>query len=175
MIGGIKMTKIYRKTATIKAEQFDGGQKRVFGYRVIPSSMIDAITGMPAYYSILINDVKPEPDDDFPVDDVEVVFEVGDWIIKEPDEIKAIKNDVFKKTYAELPGIPEEVADWIEKCKHDGTSVGDMLCSERRPEKMRDWMALTPGTYEFNQRRYKEHQELVARAWLDGYQTEEDK
>lgn len=72
-----------------------------------------------------------------------------------------------------LPVIPKEVADWIEKCKNDGTSVGDMLCSERRPEKMRDWMALTPGTYEFNQRRYKEHQELVARAWLDGYQVED--
>lgn len=71
-----------------------------------------------------------------------------------------------------LPVIPKEVADWIEKCKNDGTSVGDMLCSERRPEKMRDWMALTPGTYEFNQRRYKEHQELVAHAWLDGYQVE---
>ncbi|GCD87455.1 hypothetical protein KB1253_26130 [Lactiplantibacillus plantarum] len=86
----------------------------------------------------------------------------------------------YKKDYDaalpdDLPVIPKVVADWIEKCKHDGTSVGDMLCSERRPEKMRDWMVLTPGTYEFNQRRYAEHQDLVARAWLDGYVVEEEK
>ncbi|QLL37359.1 hypothetical protein [Lactiplantibacillus plantarum] len=108
------MTKIYRKTGTINAEQFDGGQKRVFGYRVIPSSMIDAITGMPAYYSILINDVKPEPDDDFPVDDVEVVFEVGDWIVKEADEIEVIADDVFKQTYAELDERVEEKKYYVK-------------------------------------------------------------
>lgn len=74
----------------------------------------------------------------------------------------------------DLPVIPKVVADWIEKCKHDGVSVGYMLCYERQPEKVRDWIELTNGTYEFNQRRYKKHQELIARAWLDGYLTEED-
>lgn len=167
------MTKIYRKTATIKAEQFDGGQKRVFGYRVIPSSMIDAITGMPAYYSILINDVKPEPDDDFPVDDVEVVFEVGDWIIKEPDEIKAIKNDVFKKTYAELPVIPKNVANYLTDCKRANTTIGTSLSGNivlfghaRSHDMIHDILSwLCPS----------DNQDLFARAWLDGYQVEEDK
>ncbi|CAJ1225706.1 DUF1642 domain-containing protein [Lactiplantibacillus xiangfangensis] len=103
-------------------------------------------------------------------------LEWGDWIATGADSSHwIIQNALYEQQYGELPVIPKEVADWIEKCKNDGTSVGDMLCSERRPEKMRDWMALTPGTYEFNQRRYKEHQELVARAWLDGYQVEEDK
>ncbi|WP_249261179.1 DUF1642 domain-containing protein [Lactiplantibacillus plantarum] len=159
--------KFYRKQP-LEAEQFDGSQKLVFGYSVIPSGIIDAITGKPVYYSMLVDDGCQDSDDD-----TGVVLEVSDWIVKEADEIEVIADDVFKKTYAELPVIPKEVADWIEKCKNDGTSVGDMLCSERRPEKMRDWMALTPGTYEFNQRRYKEHQELVARAWLDGYQVED--
>ncbi|MGY5620617.1 DUF1642 domain-containing protein [Lactiplantibacillus plantarum] len=166
------MIKVYRKTATIRAEQFDGSQTSLFGYEVMSDSLLDALTGEPAYYSILIDDVESEPDD-FP-DDNEVSFEIGDWIVKETDEIKVMADKEFKQQYAELPVIPKSVADWIEKCKHDGTSVGDMLCSERRPEKMRDWMALTLGTYEFNQRRYKKHQELIARAWLDGYLTEED-
>lgn len=86
----------------------------------------------------------------------------------------------YKKDYAaalpdDLPVIPKEVADWIEKCKHDGVSVGYMLCYERQPEKVRDWIELTNGTYEFNQKRYTEYQDLVARAWLDGYVVEEDK
>ncbi|KZU54448.1 DUF1642 domain-containing protein [Lactiplantibacillus plantarum] len=72
----------------------------------------------------------------------------------------------------DLPVIPKEVADWIEKCKHDGVSVGYMLCYERQPEKVRDWIELTNGTYEFNQKRYAEYQDLVARAWLDGYTVE---
>lgn len=167
------MIKVYRKTATIKAEQFDGGQKRVFGYRVIPSSMIDAITGMPAYYWILINDVKPEPDDDFTVDDVEVVFEVGDWIIKEPDEIKAIKNDVFKQTYAELPAIPKNVANYLTDCKRANTTIGTSLSGNivlfghaRSHDMIHDILSwLCPS----------DNQDLFARAWLDGYTVEEDK
>lgn len=72
-----------------------------------------------------------------------------------------------------MPVIPKAVADWIEECKQKHISIGDMLCSERRPEQMRDWMALTPGTYQFDYARYQKYQELVARAWLYGYQLEE--
>jgi len=146
------MTKIYRKTATIKAEQFDGTKQNadqlgLFKYR--GSWYLETLEG-----SMLVTN--------------------GYWIATGANgEHWPISDDVFKKTYAELPVIPKVASDWIEKCKHDGTSVGDMLCSERRPEKMRDWMALTPGTYEFNQRRYKEHQELVACAWIDGYTVED--
>lgn len=103
-------------------------------------------------------------------------LEWGDWIATGANGSHwIIPNALYEQQYGELPVIPKAVADWIEKCKHDGTSVGDMLCSERRPEKMRDWMALKPGTYEFNQQRYTECQNIVARAWLDGYQVEVDK
>lgn len=164
------MARTYRKTAAIKAEKFDGSQKRVFGYRVIPSSMIDAITGMPAYYWILINDVKPDPDDDFTVDDVEVVFEVGDWIIKEPDEIKAIKNDVFKQTYAELPAIPKNVANYLTDCKRAKTTIGTSLSGNivlfghaRSHDTIHEILSwLCPS----------DNQDLFARAWLDGYTVE---
>ncbi|MFW2845066.1 DUF1642 domain-containing protein [Lactiplantibacillus plantarum] len=139
----------------------------------MPDSLLDALTGEPAYYSILIDDVNPEPDD-FPNDN-EVSFEIGDWIVNEADEIKVMADEEFKQQYVELPVIPKAVADWIGKCKRDGVSVGYMLCYERQPEKVRDWIELTNGNYEFNQKRYTEYQEVVARAWLDGYAVEEDK
>ncbi|MCG0674719.1 DUF1642 domain-containing protein [Lactiplantibacillus plantarum] len=152
------MIKVYRKTPTIKAEQFDGSDEMVDKYELIDAGTMLGTHHSPEVY--LTGSGK---------------LCVGDWIATGVNgDHWAIADDVFKQTYAELPVIPKSVADWIEKCKHDGTSVGDMLCSERRPEKMRDWMALTLGTYEFNQRRYKKHQELIARAWLDGYLTEED-
>jgi hypothetical protein len=149
--------KFYRKQP-IEAEQFDGNQKRVFGYRVIPSSIIDAITGVPAYYSILINDAKPEPDDDFPVDDAEVVFEVGDWVIKEPDKIKAISDDVFKQTYAELPIIPKSVATFIERANAKEVDTPEVLSLILGDSA--DWL--------------RNHAKSFARAWLDGYVVEEE-
>ncbi|WP_072534540.1 DUF1642 domain-containing protein [Lactiplantibacillus plantarum] len=152
------MIKIYRKANTIKAEQFDGSNKMVDKYELIDAGTMLGTHHSPELY--LTGSGK---------------INVGDWIATGVNgEHWPIADDVFKKTYAELPVIPKAVADWIEKCKHDGTSVGDMLCSERRPEKMRDWMALTPGTYEFNQKRYTEYQELIARAWLDGYMVDEE-
>ena len=150
------MIKTYHKTATIKAEQFDGSNEMLDGYHIaIDNSWVVPyrIETMEGWLGV----------------------KIGDWLATGvKNEHWAISDDVFNKTYAELPVIPKTVADWIEKCKRDGTSVGDMLCSERRPEKMRDWMALTPGTYEFNLQRYKKHQELVARAWLDGYTVGDD-
>lgn len=163
------MIKIYQKQP-IQAEQFDGRQKYIFGHKVISdNSLVDALTHDPVYYSILIN----EDDSDDPEENPnEVVFGIGDWIMLEKEYFEVIDNETFKKLYAKLPLIPEAVADWIEECKHKHISIGDMLCSERRPEQMRDWMALTPGTYQFDYAHYQKYQELVARAWLDGYQVE---
>ncbi|MGA3557305.1 DUF1642 domain-containing protein [Lactiplantibacillus plantarum] len=150
--------KFYRKQP-IEAEQFDGSDEMVDKYELIDAGTMLGTHHSPELY--LTGSGK---------------VDVGDWIATGVNgEHWLIADDVFKQTYAELPVIPKAVADWIEKCKHDGTSVGDMLCYERQPEKVRDWIELTPGTYDFNQRRYAEHQDLVARAWLDGYTVEEDK
>lgn len=151
------MKKAYRKTATIRAEQFDGSDAMVEKYHI-------------EYDGAYILPFRIETPDGW------LGIKASDWISTGVNgEHWPIADDVFKKTYAELPVIPKAVADWIEKCKHDGTSVGDMLCYERQPEKVRDWIELTPGTYDFNQRRYAEHQDLVARAWLDGYVVEEER
>lgn len=166
------MIKIYRKTATIKAEKFDPENgilpQEVFDkeYEHTTSGMIIAMvdelnTGKPSHnwhIKTLEGDLKVKP---------------GDWIATGVNgEHWPIADDVFKQEYAELPVIPKAVADWINKCKNDGISIGDMLCYERQPEKVRDWIELTNGTYEFNQKRYTEYQDVVARAWLDGYVVE---
>lgn len=148
------MIKTYRKTATIKAEQFDGSNEMVNKYRI----EYDEAYMVP-----------------FRIETLEgwTGIKVCDWIATGVNgNHLPIADEVFKKKYAELPVIPDYAADWIEECKQENISIGDMLCSERRPEKIRDWMALTPGTYQFDYARYQKYQELIARAWLDGYQVE---
>lgn len=153
--------KFYRKQP-IEAEQFDGSQTSLFGYEVMPDSLLDALTGEPAYYSILIDDFEPEPDD-FP-DDNEVSFEIGDWIVNEADEIKVMDDEEFKQQYAELPVIPKNVACSIKQYKEWNCDLGivfDDACSGNI------WKAGV-GDWIVN------HSDVFARAWLDGYVVEED-
>ena len=153
--------KFYRKQP-IEAEQFDGSQKSLFGYEVMPGSLLDALTGEPAYYSILIDDVESEPDD-FP-DDNEVSFEIGDWIVNEADEIKVMADEEFKQQYAELPVIPKNVAYIIKQAKKGDYKLG--------------WVfhATYLGLWRVSVGNWiRTHADTVARAWLDGYVVEEDK
>ncbi len=150
------MIKVYQKQP-IQAEQFDGRQKHIFGHKVISdNSLVDALTHDPVYYSILIDEDDPEEEPD------EVIFGIGYWITKHGEDIHAIADDVFKNTYAELPVIPEAVADTIERKREiNGYGLGYVLFEAtefEQPEGCAKWIAT--------------HQELVARAWLDGYQVE---
>ncbi|MGP9054518.1 DUF1642 domain-containing protein [Lactiplantibacillus plantarum] len=159
--------KFYRKQP-IEAEQFDGSQTSLFGYEVMPDSLLDALTGEPAYYSILIDDFEPEPDD-FP-DDNEVSFEIGDWIVNEADEIKVMADEEFKQQYAELPVIPKNVAERIitEHSLNDLIPSGGIyramiqtVVYGYQKGDIGDWIV--------------NHSDVFARAWLDGYQVEENK
>ena len=154
--------KFYRKQP-LEAEQFDGSQKLVFGYSVIPSGLIDAITEKPAYYSMLVDDVCQDSDDD-----TGVVLEAGDWIVKEADEIEVIADDVFKQTYVELPAIPKAVAAYIKKCKHDGIAIASAMDEDKFPKKVADYFR----NY-YTRDQWIELQDTFVRAWLDGYQVED--
>lgn len=153
--------KFYRKQP-IEAEQFDGSQTSLFGYEVMPDSLLDALTGEPAYYSILIDDFEPEPDD-FP-DDNEVSFEIGDWIANEADEIKVMADEEFKQQYAELPVIPENVAYIIKQAKKGDYKLGLMFNATY----LGLWR-VSVGNW------IRTHVDMFARAWLDGYVVEEEK
>ncbi|ATN94194.1 hypothetical protein Lb_30 [Lactobacillus phage Lb] len=150
------MIKTYHKTTTIKVEQFDGSNEMVEKYKMMDAGTMIGTQHSPELYLEGSGKVV-----------------IGDWIATGVNgEHWTIADDIFKQRCEELPVIPKSVADWIEECKQKHISIGDMLCSERRPEQMRDWMALTPGTYQFDYARYHKYQELVAKAWLEGYQVE---
>ncbi|MCB7150768.1 hypothetical protein [Lactiplantibacillus plantarum] len=74
----------------------------------------------------------------------------------------AISDDVFKKTYAELPVIPKNVTCSIKQYKEWNCDLGivfDDACSGNI------WKA---GVGEW----ILEHSDVFARAWLDGYVVE---
>lgn len=152
--------KFYRKQP-LEAEQFDGSQKLVFGYNVIPSGLIDAITGKPVYYSMLVDDVCQDS-----YDDTGVVLDVGDWIVKEADEIEVIADDVFKQTYAELPVIPKAVADYMNDCKN----LINLSFHSALYEAFDELFAASQDVEHW----IEHNSDVFARAWLDGYVVEED-
>ena len=80
-------------------------------------------------------------------------MKVGDWISTGANgEHWIIADDLFNKTYADLPVIPKSWADTIEEYK----------ANHYRLEK------IFTNALILN---YDE-QELIARAWLDGYNVE---
>lgn len=140
------MIKIYRKTATIKAEQFDGSDDMVKKYNITQPMPLD-----PDY---TINTLEGD-----------MVLGVGDWIATGVNgENWAILDDVFKKTYAELPVIPKYVADYIDMLKNstDVVTAGIGALEYMWGEiELINWI--------------DENGDIFARAWLDGYVVEGEK
>lgn len=129
------MIKVYRKMGAIKAEQFDGSKNMINKYHI----EFDEAYVLP-----------------FRIETIQgwIGLAVGDWIeTRVNGEHCPIADDVFKKTYAELPVIPKAWADTIEEYKANHYRLEKMFTAE--------WIL-----------NYDE-QELIARAWLDGYQVEE--
>ncbi|MDH5107254.1 DUF1642 domain-containing protein [Lentilactobacillus diolivorans] len=138
------MIKIYRKTATIKAEQFDGSQKMIKKYGIEDS----AESGY--------NDSDWEDEGlCIPTKEGYLRINNGDWVATGIDgEHWPIADDVFRKTYAKLPVIPRVWADTIEEYKANHYRLSEIFT---------EWDWNYGG------------QELIARAWLDGYQVEAEK
>ncbi|MCB4211180.1 DUF1642 domain-containing protein [Lactiplantibacillus plantarum] len=143
------MTKIYFKTATIKAEQFDGSDEMVDKYHIAIGS------GWVAPYRI--NTLEGW-----------VGVQINSWIATGVNgEHWTITDDVFKKTYSELPVIPHYVAKYINMAKNNQTRLNDLNIAAIVAEyggviaELASWIDKNSDTF--------------ARAWLDGYQVEEDK
>ncbi|WP_370923779.1 DUF1642 domain-containing protein [Lactiplantibacillus plantarum] len=139
------MIKVYRKTAIIKAEQFNYEKWVYMRQDAYPMVFGDTAKdgGMMA-----TNPLIKTLEGNMKIKD-------NDWIATGVNgEHWPIADDVFKKTYAELPVIPRVWADTIEEYKANHYRMHEIFADW-------DW-------------KYDE-QELIARAWLDGYQVEEDK
>jgi len=144
------MIKVYHKTATIKAEQFDGSNEMVEKYNITPPMPLD-----PDY---TINTLEGD-----------MVLGVGDWIATSvKGEHWAIADEVFKQTYAELPVIPKYVACWIEKVKspqyvYSGVFTLLDISLKGMPNDVEHWLNKSTA-----------NGDVLVRAWLDGYQVEDD-
>ena len=149
------MIKVYRKTGTIKAEQFDGSDE------------------MREKYNIAIGRGWVAP---YRINTIEgwVGVQINSWIATGVNgEHWPITEEVFKKSYAELPVIPKNVANYLVDCKRAKTTIGTSLSGNivlfghaRSHDMIHDILSwLCPS----------DNQDLFARAWLDGFQVEEDK
>ena len=146
------MIEIYRKTDTIKAEQFDGSDEMRMKYHIAIGS------GWVSPYRI--NTLEGW-----------VGVQINSWIATGVNgEHWVIADDVFKQTYAELPAIPENVANYLVDCKRAKTTIGISLSGNivlfghaRSHDMIHDilsWLCQS------------DNQDLFARAWLDGYTVE---
>ena len=149
------MNKVYHKTATIKAEQFDGSDKMVDKYD------IEVVEGDYAEdYSM--SEAGPAPYVRYFMPSGYNEIYVGDWIATGvKGEHWPITDEIFKKTYAELPVIPKLIAEYIADMKSQGDDIWDATHHFIRDDNLAEYM--------------EDSSETFARAWLDGYLVEEDK
>lgn len=156
------MIKTYRKTATIKAEQFDPDKG------IIPNGVFDKAfesTTSDMLRQMAERALNGKPVTNWHVATLEGDLKVasGDWIATGVNgEHWPIADDIFRKTYAELPVIPKYVAKLIEDYKVRNWSLMHLMSDQysRRDSDYTFWIHT--------------NSEIVARAWLDGYQVEED-
>lgn len=147
------MIKIYRKTATIKAERFDGSAEMIDKYHVRYDTEY-MLSDDPLEYSTV--PYQMETLKGF------LNINVGDWIATGVEgEHWPIAEDVFKKTYAELPVIPNYVAEYIDYMKSSYRDIWDAIHYPFRSNKVDKYM--------------EDNSETFARAWLDGYVVEGNK
>lgn len=148
------MVKVYRKTGTIKAEQFDGSKEMAKRY----GAELYSDSGY-GYYA-----VEDEPDGDGYVLitlEGELLLRTNDWIATGANgEHWPIAEDVFKKTYAELPVIPKPIAEYIADTKSQGDDIWDATHHFIRNDNLAEYM--------------EDNSETFARAWLDGYTVEDN-
>ena len=65
--------------------------------------------------------------------------------------------------------IPKFVAEWIKECKRSGWHLQKVLSRLDDDEKVGDW------AYDENDDLIPERVDMIVRAWLDGYEIEQEK
>ena len=135
----------YIKTVPIEAEQFDGSDEMIKKYHIGFWKGID--TNFVYEYSI-------------PTLEGNMDLGIGDWIATGVNGKRwPIAEDVFKQAYAELPVIPDYVAEYINYMKSSYRDIWDAIQYPLRSNNVSKYM--------------EDNSETFARAWLDGYEVAE--
>lgn len=153
----------YIKTVAIEAEQFDGSQKLVNKYDIVGgSTMPDGRVLEPSlcYIQTLGGNLR---------------IHVGDWITTGvKGEHWPIADDIFKQTYKELPVIPAEVANAIEEYRDklgSGEGLFTLIADISAPWALGALETVT-AIPEITLREFIDKTDVLARAWLDGYEID---
>lgn len=150
------MTKVYRKTATIKAEQFDCSDEMINRYGLIDHGG-HIVDGLHVDDMCFIQTLEGQ-----------MKINIHDWIATGVNgEHWAIADDVFKKTYAELPVIPKAVADYM----NDYNNLINLSFHSALYEAFDDLFAASQDVEHW----IEHNSDVFARAWLDGYMVEAEK
>lgn len=148
------MTK-YIKTGTTEFEQFDGSDEMCEKYGIRPDmGTANVVTGKTLYFLM-------------PTLEGELSFEIGDWIATGVNgEHWAVKDEIFQKTYKRLPKLTRPVSRYLEYCKEHWNLNDAFLNAEY----------LVPNDISGGEvlDYLSSHPEQFARAWLDGYEVEDD-
>ncbi len=91
---------------------------------------------------------------------------LGDWIATGVNgEHWPVKDDIFQKTYKKLPKLTRPVSQYLEFCKahwnlNDAFLNAEYLVPSNNGNEVLEYLS--------------EHPDDFARAWLDGYEVEDD-
>ncbi|EAW7204193.1 DUF1642 domain-containing protein [Listeria monocytogenes] len=99
-------------------------------------------------------------------------FGTGNSLVKvSKDKIIATKDCfIAKEKEAELVVVPKLVGDFLENhSKEDGHTLHDLLC-----DLLTSRDSLDENVYDWIMENNSENGELLARAWLDGYEVEKE-
>lgn len=99
-------------------------------------------------------------------------FGTGNSLVKvSKDKIIATKDCfIAKEKEAELVVVPQLVGDFLENhSKEDGHTLHDLLC-----DLLTFRASLDENVYDWIMENNNENGELLARAWLDGYEVEKE-
>lgn len=153
------MTK-YIKTTTTEFEQLDGWQKTFekYGIRIesaddLSEAVLDELVPRGRYFLKTLEG--------------ELECHIGDWIATGVNgEHWAVKDEIFKKTYKKLPKLTRPVSRYLEHCKERWNLNDAFLNAEYLVPNNNDALEV----FEY----LSEHPEDFARAWLDGYEVEDE-
>ncbi|HEM4558113.1 TPA: DUF1642 domain-containing protein [Streptococcus suis] len=102
-----------------------------------------------------------------------VIFNAGEIIVENVQvdyvPLEVVVNTIDQIHEPQKVVVPKFVAEWIEGCKHSGWHLQKVLSSLDDDEKVGDW------AYDKNDDLIPEKVDMIARAWLFGFEIEQEK